>query len=203
MTAEAKPVDARGPRFQGAAMPRGEMRARNSPRTIDSLLMELQREPEAGLRERYPWADRFVMGLPLPSWQRDFKWSDEQCSRFITSIWCGVALGSYTVNQEMLEERLDKVVFAPMSSVVIDGQQRLMAIQKYVLDEITVPDADGVERLFSEVSQFERGRFGRTIFDRSEVESKNDDQLRSFYDMLNFGGIPHEPHERATRGARP
>lgn len=193
------PVD-----FVGAKMPTRTLEATSQPRTIDSLLHDFESFDEAKALVEYPWAERFVMGLPLPTWQRDFKWSDEQCQRFITSVWTGVHLGNYVVNREEPETGADgKLIFAPMSNVVIDGQQRLMALQKYVLDEITVPDAQGTPRLFSEVSDAEKRRFGNTVFTRSEIDIGDEQKLQAFYDMLNFGGTPHLPEERAIKRPRP
>lgn len=45
--------------------------------------------------EMHPWAERFVMGFPLPAWQRPLIWTPDQKVRFILSIWSGVDIGSY------------------------------------------------------------------------------------------------------------
>lgn len=190
--------------FMGAKMPTRRLEATSQPRTIDSLLHDFESFNETKALVEYPWAERFVMGLPLPTWQRDFKWSDEQCQRFITSVWTGCHLGNYVVNREESETAPDgKLVFTPMSNVVIDGQQRLMAIQKYILNEIAVPDLEGVPRFFSEVGAAEKRRFGNTIFTRSEIDIASEENLRMFYDMLNYGGVPHLPEERAVKIPRP
>ena len=181
----------------GAVMPSDSLETRSEVRTIGALILELKEHNEVTAKALYPTVDRFVMGFPLAPWQREFKWTDEQCVRFITSAWTGVALGSYTVNHERVQ-RNSPLELTPLSNVVIDGQQRLMALQKYLLDEIAVPDVAGTPRLYSEISQLERRRFNRIVFTRSSVASDDEHQLREFYDLLNFGGIAHEEHERAV-----
>lgn len=184
-------------------MPTRSVDVKVQPRTIDSLMHEFSFS-EIKLEKLYPWADRFVLGLPLPSWQRDFKWSDEQCQRFITSIWSGVHLGIYVINREEPVTNKDgELEFAPMSNLIVDGQQRLMAIQKYISNEISVPDAEGIPRLYSEVSATDLRRFGNTVFNRSEVAISDDQKLRDFYDLFNFGGTPHDQDERANKRHSP
>jgi hypothetical protein len=36
--------------------------------------------------ESYPWAARFVMGIPVASWQRSLIWNVGQQSRFISAV---------------------------------------------------------------------------------------------------------------------
>jgi hypothetical protein len=47
----------------------------------------------------YPQAERMVMGYPLPEWQRPLRWTQEQQTRFLESIWLGIPFGFYVVNK--------------------------------------------------------------------------------------------------------
>jgi len=72
---------------------------------------------------------RTVMGMILPEWQRPFVWTDRQCISFIESAWRGVPLGTYTLNMRM---------GSPFDGYLIDGQQRMRAIERYLSDEYPV-----------------------------------------------------------------
>lgn len=81
-------------------MPKAEIRANTAPRTIGELLYRMEdfSKDEESYRAMYPWAERFVMGYPLPEWQRPLVWTETQKVRFITSLWMEVDVGSYLVN---------------------------------------------------------------------------------------------------------
>lgn len=184
-------------------MPRPTLSPSMSPAVIQGLLMELERfqHDEAAVRKEYPWASRFVMGLPLAPWQRDFKWTEEQSRRFMTSAWTGVHLGSYIMTEmrlRPLEPGFDGVEYEHLSNCVIEGQQRLKSLELYLTDQLAVPDADGKLALWSEVAERDQRRFKNTIFTRGTIRVFDESSLRDLYDLMNFGGTPHEEHERAT-----
>jgi uncharacterized protein with ParB-like and HNH nuclease domain len=60
--------------------------------------MMIQREHGNAALGMHSYNGRRVMGYKLPIWQRQEKWSDAQCSRFVESIWMGVGLGTFMVN---------------------------------------------------------------------------------------------------------
>jgi len=171
-----------------------------SPMAISALMADLKRfkSNEAEVRRESPWAERFVMGLPLAPWQRDFVWTPEQSARFITSAWTGINLGSYVLTEMALDGNGDEIRHLPLSSCVLDGQQRLRALEQYFDDEIAVPDASGCLTLWSELNEVEKRWFGHRIFDRGIIPMDTEAALRQLYDIMNFGGTPHEEHERAA-----
>lgn len=180
-------------------MPRPKQSPRVSPAPLVTLHMELQRfqRAEAEVRKEYPWAERFVMGLPLVPWQRELKWSAEQSQRFITSAWTGVHLGTYLLTEAELENQ-PAVQYQYLANSVIDGQQRLHALESYLTDQLPVPDQAGVLTLWSELNIGEQRWFQRRIFERSVIPLGDEDSLKAQYDALNFGGTPHLESERAV-----
>lgn len=182
-----------------ATMPRPTYRPFVSPRTLDSLVSSLRsfQEDELQVRREYPWAERFMMGIPLAPWQREFKWSEEQSRRFITSAWTGIHLGTYVVAEMALRSDVDGVEHLFLSDCVIEGQQRLRSLELYFTDQLAVPDADGALTLWSEVALVEQRRFRNVVFSRGQLPKHDEDELRRVYDLMNFGGIAHEEHERA------
>jgi len=157
------------------------------------------------LASSYPWADRFVMGLPVAPWQRELKWSQAQCVRFIQSAWQGIPLGTYTLVEEVFAPSqagdASGIVQDYLSNAVIDGQQRLHAIELYVSDQLAVDDINGVPRLWSEIDPIDRAFFAQVPFPRTTVTSQDEAELRRYYDLMNFGGVAHTESERAANRA--
>ena len=181
-------------------MPRPLNSPKVSPATISALAMELERfrAGEEEVRREYPWATRFVMGLPLVPWQRGFVWSEAQSRRFITSAWTGIPLGTYMLTQAELQQGA-KVRYCRQSNAVLDGQQRLHALELYLTDQLAVPDASGRLTLWSELDLPEQRWFKNRVFERSTTPLADEPTLRETYDLLNFGGVAHLESERAVQ----
>ena len=186
----------------GVRMPLDILDAKVSTLSISEVIGRLERFTAGGSDgpEMYPWADRFVMGFPLPSWQRPLVWTREQKVRFIASIWSGVDIGSYMVNDQykFIGIGTDKVHYQKFSEVLLDGQQRLNAIQGYLLNEFSVEDATGVARYWSDLPRRERRRFGGFHFARANIKSWDEGMLRLAYDLRSFGGTAHTEDQRAS-----
>lgn len=182
---------------QGIRMSMSLLDAKAQTLALSELLSSLQEFHKE--RESYPWASRFAMGLPLPSWQRPLVWSQAQKVRFIESIWNGVDIGSYLVNDVWEFAEIDgKRSYRKNSNVLLDGQQRLTAIEEYVLNVFAVPDARGTPRYWRDLPQIERRRFGNYHFARATLKSWDEAHLRWAYDMRAFGGTPHTESQRAS-----
>jgi hypothetical protein len=126
---------------------------------------------------------RTVLGWLLPPWQRGFVWTDDQCVSFIESIWRGIPLGTYTINMAF-GSRFD--------GWLIDGQQRMRALERYLADELPV-----FGYRWSEITEVDRRMFGSFIWNYYETRSDDEVYLRSYYNLMNFGGTAHKEDERA------
>lgn len=135
-----------------------------------------------------PQGLRTVLGYPLPTWQRGFVWTHQQKVKFIESVWYGYDLGTYTYQKP---DTKDGVV-DPNSFLLIDGQQRLKAIEDYWNDEFPV-----FGLYWSEVPKAEQRRFMQTKFPSYEIDLGSDEELREAYNRMNFGGTPHTEDQRA------
>lgn len=149
-------------------------------------------DDEGKVRQEYPWADRFVCGFPIPEFQRDLKWSAAQKARLIQSIWFNIDIGSYIVTGGASVNG----VMSQYSDMVIDGQQRLSAIEDYFADRLAIPDTQGTLRLFSEISPTDQRFFRSRIFSRITVASHDLEYLKNLYNIMAFGGVAHEESER-------
>ena len=136
-------------------------------------------------REVNPHGLRVVMGYCLPPWQRPLVWTDAQKIAFIESAWRGVSIGTYTYNQAGIG--------SPYDSLLIDGQQRMSAIEGYLNDEFPV-----LGWRWSEVTVVDRRVWEMTIHFNSYVtKTEDEDYLRNYYNLMNFGGTAHKEIERA------
>ncbi|MBD8562428.1 MULTISPECIES: DUF262 domain-containing protein [Pseudomonas] len=148
--------------------------------------------------EHCPWAARFVMGMPVPTWSRGLEWNIGQKSRFISSVWSGGDLGSYLTN-DWYESESGGRALAENSEILIDGQQRLHSLEEYFLDRLAIPDAQGQPRIWSELGNGERKRFLSTIFTHMRVSSGDEAALRRTYDLCAQGVVPRSFDQRAVR----
>lgn len=190
------------PDSKAQRMPQTTIRATTSPRMVNELLHRLENfTGDTSERALYPWADRFVMGYPLASWQRQPVWTMEQQVRFITSLWEEVDVGSYLVNDmfDYITPETGQPCGREFSDILLDGPQRLSALENYVLNVFPVPDAKGVLCFWEELSRVERRIFGNRTFSRSAVQSWDEKDLRRIYDLRAFGGTPHDENERASK----
>lgn len=149
-------------------------------------------------REQFPWAARFVMGMPVPSWARGLEWNLGQKARFISAVWSGADLGSYLTN-DWYEPESGGRALAENSEILIDGQQRLHSLEEYLLDRLAIPDAQGQPRIWSELGNGERKRFLSTIFTHARVSSEDEVALRRTYDLCALGVVPRSFDQRAVR----
>jgi hypothetical protein len=145
--------------------------------------------------DRFPWAGRFVMGMPVTAWARGVQWNVGQQARFITAVWAGLDLGSYLIN-DWCEPTSTGRALAENSEILIDGQQRLHSLEEYFLDHLAVPDAEGQPRIWSELGNGERKRFLSTIFTHAKVSSGDEIALRKTYDLCAQGVVPRSFEQR-------
>lgn len=166
------------------------------PIDVLALRFEQYQADPSNAQDRYPWAARFVLGIPVPTWQRHLVWSVGQKSRFISAAWSGADLGSYLTNGWC---ECTGSAMAENSEILLDGQQRLHSLEEYFLDRLAVPDAQGQPRTWSEVGKSERKRFLSTIFAHSTVCSDDELALRKTYDLYAQGLAPRAHDERAAQ----
>ena len=124
-----------------------------------------------------------ILGYKIPYFQRPLVWTQEQKIKLIESLWCGIPIGTYTINENSKNKELD--------NILIDGQQRINAISEYINDKFPV-----YGKLYSEVKDF-HGRFNVGSFPQYVTDSDNIEYLKNYYNLMNFGGTAHKESERA------
>jgi hypothetical protein len=146
----------------------------------------------------YDYADMFphsewLLGYRIPDFQRPVVWNEARRIRFVESAWLGLGLGTYCVNE--IDGRGAKA--HPMDRLLIDGRQRLFALDAYFRDAFPV-----LGYRWSEITQLDRRRFRGRNFARIRIRLDDETTLRDLYDRLNFGGVPHEESQRAVKANR-
>ena len=189
-----------GPDESTVRMPQQHLMAQVFMLQVDMLAANLEKysADPGGVKAKYPWATRFAMGHPLATWQRPAVWTEGQQVRFITSVWIGGDLGSYLVNGWY--EFDAQGAYVTNSEVLLDGQQRLAALEGYLLGRFGVPDASGQVRLWSELGYNERRRFLGMTFTQARVHTGDEIALRQIYDLRAFGGTSHSEDQRTASG---
>jgi len=135
----------------------------------------------------YDSAERYACGYPLPPFQRDFVWSEEQAISFIESAFKGIDIGYYAVHGwDYKNDNIKK-----FSGWLLDGQQRLTVIQNYWDDKLKV-----FGLYWSELTRIEQKIFLRVSFQSYETEIWNLEGIKEYYTALAFGGTPHSDTDR-------
>ena len=156
-------------------------------RQIGSLYFQFQ-EGLGYQNPNLPKETRFVLGFPLPLFQRELCWTESQKIRFIESAWNQFHLGIYTVNQI---DGLD-AYHHPFQDALIDGQQRLKALENYWNNQFPV-----MGYLWQELTSQDQIRFRNTAFGTAITRIEDEATLRLAYNLLNYGGVAHTPEQKA------
>jgi hypothetical protein len=167
--------------------------------SVYSKLRDYRRDPE-GYKVISDWGrdDKWVMGFALPDFQRDNVWTDEQNIAFINSARRKLPLGTFTYNVTYDVPSAKRVdangrTFFYADMWLIDGLQRMTALQKWFDDEFPVEGS-----YWSELDKTTRLMFlQNNHFNSYETKLTDEHSLRLIYDNMNFGGTAHKEHERA------
>jgi Uncharacterized conserved protein len=178
------------------AWPEKTMHGHSRAWDLDHLYSQMTRGPDPSRDALVYPGQEWLMGYALPPFQRPVVWDEERMVRFVESAIRGVHLGRFVYNnaKDAPMERVDgREVFHRTDRWLVDGQQRLTALERYFNDAFPV-----FGLLWSEVGERDRRRLLRTPFEAEEVSLTDETELRELYDLMNFGGIAHSPDQRAT-----
>lgn len=155
---------------------------------LDSLLYNKERAENEDRRDRFynPLKRPMLCGHVIPDFQRGLVWTEDQNLRLIDSVYRGIPIGTYAVN--FSTDRLP----ARLTNVLLDGQQRLNALALWWDDKLVYRGYR-----WSELNRQGQGLFTRVLFPQMRTNSKDEQEIRDYYNAMNFGGVDHEEGERA------
>lgn len=175
---------------------------KQSDSTLGSLLSRLKdfrEDPQYKSLSGDGRDGEWVLGFAIPPFQRQHVWTRQQEIAFVDSARKGFHLGSYMFNTTLsLKEALRtdengrQYYFADLW--LLDGMQRLTALQRFFDDEFPVAGL-----YWSEVPQIDRRFILRDVhFTSYETHLTDEKVMREIYDAMNFGGTAHREEERAV-----
>lgn len=124
----------------------------------------------------------------IPDYQRGRVWTDEQASAFCGHVLTGGSVPAMWLNRSETRKEIE----------IIDGQQRLTSLFRWIKGEIPATLLDGETQIWSK--DFEDADW-RYLCAKIMVKIKFVDLTRKeaigLYLRLNTGGTPHTPEEIA------
>lgn len=117
--------------------------------------------------------------MVIPDYQRKYVWTKKQQQSYLFSISNGFPLFGPVVNVNMHTG----------INTVMDGQNRLWTIYKFLKDEITYEDVDEEEVItFSSLPDHQKRRFRLTTISYLETRGWSLSQCQDFFVSMNGGG---------------
>lgn len=124
-----------------------------------------------------------ILGFVIPEWQRPLVWTDEQKIKLIESLWLGLNIGTYTYTTNDKNPDLDLIL--------VDGQQRMNAIQEYINDGFKV-----FGYLYSETTIIDKRKFRSLHFSNYVLRDVTEQEMKDYYNMMNFSGTNHTEDQK-------
>lgn len=143
-------------------------------------------DPSRSLRD----GERRLGPFILPPFQRPPAWTREQQVALLQSIWDGLPIGSYVINQTCLDD--------PCDNWIIDGQQRITAILSYVNGDFPI-----YGHRFQDLHVGEQRGFLLRPIGALLTRLTDEAQCRLIYDRLAYGGTPHSPKPAERKSFTP
>lgn len=172
-----------------------------SPRDLNLMALYFNKQKmekdSLGITEFHEPSE-WLLGYAIPPFQRPVVWDEERMVRFVESAILGLNLGTWTYNSTMDlgghgTDGDGKEVWKH-DLWLIDGQQRLTALDRYWSDTFPVFDL-----YWSEVPEAQRRQFlMSTHFPAFETRMRDEAEIRDLYDRMNFGGVAHAEDQRAS-----
>lgn len=139
----------------------------------------------------------------LAPFQRPAVWTEAQAARLIESIFLGISIGGIVVSDcgnvtrtKVGDETVE--MFPDSADLIIDGQQRMRSLARYLANELTVFAGTPAEHRFEDLARVQKRRFVGTGIGITILETMDMASLAELYDRLNFGGTPHTEDQRAV-----
>lgn len=116
--------------------------------------------------------------LTVPSYQREYVWTKKDQEKYLYSISKGIPLFGPVIN----------IISATGDQFIMDGQNRLMTIYKFMNDEVKLTNDDDEDILFSKLPDHEKRRFKNIKISYTETRDWSESNCQEFFYDSNQGG---------------
>jgi len=161
-----------------------------SARCISDIMSE--RDPR--YEKSFAPGQEILGGYYIPPFQRPAVWTTDQSRKLIESIWLGLPIGSIIVSGADLTMG---ETFPHTADWIIDGQQRMRALDAYLKKGLTVFVGTPHEHRYDDLERPQQRRLLSTAVGFILLEEANEDALREIYNRLNFSGTHHSADQMA------
>lgn len=180
-------------------LPEPLLRGSVSTRCIEDVMRKREEQYEGMFKPGQEQLGHFY----IPPFQRPAVWSETQSQRLIESVYLGIAIGSIAVSDcgNVVRTQVDGNTverFPDEADLLIDGQQRLRAIRKYLDNELTVFVGTESEHRFNDLVRPQQRKFLSSSIGYIVLQPAPMDELKRIYDLMNFGGTAHTQDQRAS-----
>ncbi|MDF2036328.1 DUF262 domain-containing protein [Cytobacillus oceanisediminis] len=134
-----------------------------------------------------------------PEYQRNHRWSDETASRLIESLILNIPIPTIYLSQDIdADEELEDESISRFS--VIDGQQRLTSIKRFIENELILTKMEVLSNLegfrYKNLPGFLKRRLDERTIKCLRIDSTLDAQVKyDIFERLNSGSVKLEPQE--------
>ncbi|MBY8338151.1 DUF262 domain-containing protein [Alteriqipengyuania sp. NZ-12B] len=140
-----------------------------------------------------------------PEYQRRHRWPEETSSRLIESLILNIPIPVIFLSQDVDVD--DEVDASVARYTVIDGQQRLTAIHKFMKNKLRLEGLEGLEELngsyYKDLPPFLERRLEERTIKCLRIDSTVDPQVKfDIFERLNTGSVKLESQELRNATAR-
>ena len=144
--------------------------------------------------------------IVVPKFQRRYVWDVKKASRFIESLIIGLPVPGIFLSKDAIEVGKDNAGKTNIPHLIIDGQQRLLSIQKFYKGffgekkfRLTGVCEELNGKTYDELSPDDQGRLDDAIIHatiiKQESPDKDNSSIYMVFERLNTGGMLLQPQE--------
>jgi uncharacterized protein with ParB-like and HNH nuclease domain len=144
--------------------------------------------------------------IVVPKFQRRYVWDVKKASRFIESLIIGLPVPGIFLSKDAVEVGKDNAGKTNIPHLIIDGQQRLLSLQKFYKGffgekkfRLTGVCEELNGKTYDELSPDDQGRLDDAIIHatiiKQESPDKDNSSIYMVFERLNTGGMLLQPQE--------
>ena len=162
--------------------------------TSSLMISDIMRPRDTFDNEMFVEGQPTVGGYFVPPFQRPLVWTESQKRSLIESVFLGLSIGAVMVTET---REMENGKYLPSADWVIDGQQRMNALEEYMYGDLQVFLGTPAEHRYNDLSPAQKRFFKQTPMGFITIKEANVDALRELYNRLNFSGTNHTEDQKA------